>query len=85
MNCKQVLRDVMARAGVTGAGLGRKLGLARSTINRTLMTDGMTIDTFLKYVNALGGTVVVEWTDPGDARKRFRWEVDNAVHIEREV
>lgn len=67
----------MAKAGVTGAGLGRKLGLVRSTINRTLMTDGMTIDTFLKYVDALGGTVVVEWTDPGDARKKFRWEVSH--------
>lgn len=81
MHYKLVIREVIEKKSWAVAALAKKIGVTRAQVYAALRTDGarpgMTMDSFLRYMRALGARVYVEWTDDGDARRRYRWEIGN--------
>jgi len=87
MKYRDVLRERMKSLGLSGAGLGRILGVGRMSVSTALsgyrMVKGkkqlneMGVDTLLKYVDALGGKVYIEFPNEGDMRRRERYQITN--------
>ena len=74
---REVLLELMKKNGYTKASLAKRLGVSRNTTSTALrgVEKDMSLSRFLKYCDAMGAKVVVEYTDPEDGRKNFRWQL----------
>lgn len=81
MHYKDAVKEIIKLKAWNVAALAKKLGLSRNQIYVSLRTEnarsGMTMESYLRYIHALGGHVYVEWRDAGDGRRRYKWEIDN--------
>lgn len=82
MHYKEAMKELIKKKSWTMAALAKKLGLSRNQISVSLRTEnarsGMTMESYLKYARALGAHVYLEWVDEGDARRKYRWEIDDS-------
>ena len=87
MNWKNVIRKRMKDIKVSGAGLGRQLGVSTQAVSNNLAETRVgngkrtvrtvTIDVLINYVEALGGKVYIEFPNEGDMRRRERYQITN--------
>ena len=68
---KEVIEELLKLQGRSKMWLSKAVGLSRSAVSLTLSDyrPNMRVDTYLKYLTALGATVTVEWRNPGDRRE----------------
>ena len=87
MNWKDIIRKRMKDIKVSGAWLGRQLGISIQAVSNSLaetrsvngkrIVRDTTITTLVNYVEALGGKVYIEFPNDGDMRRRERYQVTN--------
>ena len=87
MNWKGIIRKRMKDMKVSGAWLGRQLGISIQAVSNSLaetriingkrVVRDATIGTLINYVEALGGKVYIEFPNDGDMRRRERYQVTN--------
>lgn len=75
-NYKEVIKAIMKEQRYNNTSFAAKLGVTRAGVSNALSGPcGMTMNTFLQYCDALGAKVIVEWQDPMDKRRNFRWHI----------
>lgn len=87
MNWKSVIRKRMKDIRISGAGLGRQLGVSTQAVSNILAETRLengkrtvrtaTIDVVINYVETLGGKVYIEFPNEGDMRRRERYQITN--------
>lgn len=74
MNEKDVIREAMKSLGWSQDTLREKLGYStQSSVSSRLNGSSMRVDTFVKFLSAMGYRVIVESTSPNTNKNR--WEV----------
>ena len=87
MRYREIIKNRMKNMGMSGAGLGRILGVGRMSVsvalsesrkvNGVVRHNEMGVDTLIKYVETLGGKVYIEFPNEGDMRRRERYQITN--------
>ena len=74
MNEKDIIREAMKTLGWSQDTLREKLGYStQSSVSSRLNGSSMRVDTFVKFLAAMGYRVVVESTSPNTNKNK--WEV----------
>ena len=74
MNEKDVIREAMKSMGWSQETLKEKLGYStQSSVSSRLNGSSMRVDTFVKFLSAMGYRVIVESTSPNTNKNK--WEV----------
>lgn len=74
MNEKDIIREAMKTLGWSQDTLREKLGYStQSSVSSRLNGSSMRVDTFVKFLAAMGYRVVVESTSPNSNKNK--WEV----------
>lgn len=74
MNEKDVIREAMKSLGWSQETLKEKLGYStQSSVSSRLNGSSMRVDTFVKFLSAMGYRVIVESTSPNTNKNK--WEV----------
>lgn len=74
MNEKDIIREAMKTLGWSQDTLRAKLGYStQSSVSSRLNGSSMRVDTFVKFLGAMGYRVIVESTSPNTNKNR--WEV----------
>lgn len=74
MNEKDIVREAMKSLGWSQDTLREKLGYsAQSSVSSRLNGSSMRVDTFVKFLDAMGYRVVVESTSPNTNKNK--WEI----------
>lgn len=80
MNEKDIIREAMKSLGWSQETLKEKMGYStQSSVSSRLNGSSMRVDTFVKFLSAMGYKVVVESTSPNTNKNK--WEI---THDERE-
>lgn len=74
MNEKDIIREAMKSLGWSQDTLREKLGYStQSSVSSRLNGSSMRVDTFVKFLSAMGYRVIVESTSPNTNKNK--WEV----------
>ena len=74
MNEKDIVREAMKSLGWSQETLKEKLGYStQSSVSSRLNGSSMRVDTFVKFLSAMGYRVIVESTSPNTNKNK--WEV----------
>lgn len=74
MNEKDIIREAMKSLGWSQETLMEKLGYSsQSSVSSRLNGSSMRVDTFVKFLAAMGYKVVVESTSPNTNKNK--WEI----------
>lgn len=74
MNEKEIIREAMRSLGWSQETLKEKLGYSsQSSVSSRLNGSSMRVDTFVKFLSAMGYKVVVESTSPNTNKNK--WEI----------
>lgn len=74
MNEKQIIKEAMKSLGWSQETLKDKLGYStQSSVSSRLNGSSMRVDTFVKFLSAMGYKVVVESTSPNTNKNK--WEI----------
>ena len=74
MNEKDIIREAMKSMGWSQETLKDKLGYStQSSVSSRLNGSSMRVDTFVKFLSAMGYRVIVESTSPNSNKNK--WEV----------
>lgn len=74
MNEKQIIKEAMKSLGWSQETLKEKLGYStQSSVSSRLNGSSMRVDTFVKFLSAMGYRVIVESTSPNTNKNK--WEI----------
>lgn len=74
MNEKDIIREAMKSLGWSQETLMKQLGYtSQSSVSSRLNGSSMRVDTFVKFLGAMGYKVVVESTSPNTNKNK--WEI----------
>ena len=75
MNEKQIIKEAMKSLGWSQETLKEKLGYStQSSVSSRLNGSSMRVDTFVKFLSAMGYRVIVESTSPNTNKNK--WEIN---------
>lgn len=74
MNEKDIIKEAMKSLGWSQETLREKLGYSsQSSVSSRLNGSSMRVDTFVKFLSAMGYKVVIESTSPNTNKNK--WEI----------
>ena len=78
MNEKDIIREAMKSLGWSQDTLREKLGYStQSSVSSRLNGSSMRVDTFVKFLSAMGYKVVIESTSPNTNKNKWEITLDN--------
>ena len=81
MNEKDIVREAMKTLGWSQDTLREKLGYStQSSVSSRLNGSSMRVDTFVKFLAAMGYRVIVESTSPNTNKNK--WEVSHEDKVD---
>lgn len=75
MEDKQILKEALQASGMRQVDVAQVFGVNKATVSTNLRRDNMSVDTFVKYLNAMGFVVMVGKEESGKFEPM--WKVEN--------